>query len=126
MPEEKPALCELCGEPMPPGEQMFKFHGYSGPCPKPPKARKDKPPREDQQPRLESKPASSYDLGAYLEADDEGRLRMLVEAYGNAESDRQRAFYEGQMMGITIDMDQHPEWFQHGCLCAECRSYGDS
>lgn len=31
------ALCELCGEPMPDGEQMFKLHGYSGPCPKPPK-----------------------------------------------------------------------------------------
>ncbi len=30
-----PVTCELCGEPMPPGEQMFKFHGYSGPCPKP-------------------------------------------------------------------------------------------
>ncbi len=29
--------CELCGEPMPPGEEVFKFHGYSGPCPKPPK-----------------------------------------------------------------------------------------
>lgn len=28
--------CELCGEPMPEGESMFKFHGYSGPCPKPP------------------------------------------------------------------------------------------
>lgn len=28
--------CELCGEPMPEGEEMFKFHGYSGPCPKPP------------------------------------------------------------------------------------------
>jgi hypothetical protein len=28
--------CELCGEPMPEGEGMFKFHGYSGPCPKPP------------------------------------------------------------------------------------------
>lgn len=28
-------LCELCGEPMPEGETMFKFHGYSGPCPKP-------------------------------------------------------------------------------------------
>ena len=28
--------CELCGEPMPLGETMFKFHGYSGPCPKPP------------------------------------------------------------------------------------------
>lgn len=28
--------CELCGEPMPKGEQMFKYHGYSGSCPKPP------------------------------------------------------------------------------------------
>lgn len=26
-------LCGLCGEPMPPGEEMFKYHGYSGPCP---------------------------------------------------------------------------------------------
>lgn len=30
------AKCEMCGEPMPEGETMFKFHGYSGPCPKPP------------------------------------------------------------------------------------------
>jgi hypothetical protein len=30
------ATCELCGEPMPEGETMFKYHGYSGPCPKPP------------------------------------------------------------------------------------------
>jgi hypothetical protein len=30
------AKCELCGEPMPPGEEMFKYHGYSGPCPKSP------------------------------------------------------------------------------------------
>lgn len=28
--------CELCGEPMPPGEEGFRYHGYSGPCPKPP------------------------------------------------------------------------------------------
>lgn len=28
--------CTLCGEPMPAGEEMFKYHGYSGPCPKPP------------------------------------------------------------------------------------------
>ncbi|HVJ09716.1 MAG TPA: hypothetical protein VM554_15165 [Acidisarcina sp.] len=28
--------CELCGEPMPQGEEMFKYHGYSGGCPKPP------------------------------------------------------------------------------------------
>lgn len=30
------ALCAICGEPMPAGETMFKYHGYSGPCPKPP------------------------------------------------------------------------------------------
>lgn len=29
------AKCEICGELMPPGEEMFKFHGYSGGCPKP-------------------------------------------------------------------------------------------
>ena len=29
---ERP-YCELCGDPMPAGEEMFKFHGYSGPCP---------------------------------------------------------------------------------------------
>ena len=28
------ARCGLCGEPMPPGEEMFNYHGYSGPCPK--------------------------------------------------------------------------------------------
>jgi hypothetical protein len=31
--EDEPAVCELCGKPMPPGEEMFKYHGYSGPCP---------------------------------------------------------------------------------------------
>ncbi len=31
--------CVLCGEPMPQGEEMFKYHGYSGPCPKPPAQR---------------------------------------------------------------------------------------
>jgi hypothetical protein len=27
------ATCSLCGHPMPPGEEMFKYHGYTGPCP---------------------------------------------------------------------------------------------
>ena len=32
--KETPAgICELCGQTMPPGEEMFRFHGYSGPCP---------------------------------------------------------------------------------------------
>jgi hypothetical protein len=36
MTTETEARCELCGDPMPKGEEMFKFHGYSGSCPKPP------------------------------------------------------------------------------------------
>lgn len=28
--------CSLCGEPMPAGEDMFLYHGFSGDCPKPP------------------------------------------------------------------------------------------
>lgn len=31
--EDLAGICVVCGEPMPPGEEMFKFHGYSGPCP---------------------------------------------------------------------------------------------
>jgi hypothetical protein len=34
--KKEQALCGLCGEPMPPGEEMFICHGFSGPCPKPP------------------------------------------------------------------------------------------
>lgn len=36
---EKEAKCQLCGEPMPLGEEMFFYHGYSGPCQKPPLTR---------------------------------------------------------------------------------------
>ena len=38
MQDRETAKCGLCGEPMPEGEEMFKFHGYSGGCPKPPLA----------------------------------------------------------------------------------------
>lgn len=33
VPEE--GRCELCGELMPIGEEMFRYHGYSGKCPSP-------------------------------------------------------------------------------------------
>lgn len=35
-PESVPGICDVCGKPMPEGEEMFKFHGYSGPCPSEP------------------------------------------------------------------------------------------
>ena len=33
---EDAPVCGLCGEPMPKGEEMFQYHGFSGPCPQPP------------------------------------------------------------------------------------------
>jgi hypothetical protein len=36
MTPEQQAICALCGEPMPEGEEMFYYHGMSGDCPKPP------------------------------------------------------------------------------------------
>jgi hypothetical protein len=39
------AKCELCGEPMPKGEEMFKYHGYSCNCPKPPLPKKPSDPQ---------------------------------------------------------------------------------
>lgn len=36
MSDKEQPKCGLCGEPMPAGEEMFKYHGASGPCPKPP------------------------------------------------------------------------------------------
>ena len=40
--------CELCGEPMPDGEGMFKYHGYSGDCPKPPLPKQPKSLTQDE------------------------------------------------------------------------------
>lgn len=66
--------CAVCGEPMPPGEEMFKYHGYSGPCPKLP---------------LPKEPAPRLGVGeldpafrAYRDGEiSEGRLREIVNLW---------------------------------------------
>ena len=47
--DQAPAVCQLCGEPMPDGEEMFYYHGYSGPCPGPPLPPEPKPPTAEEQ-----------------------------------------------------------------------------
>jgi hypothetical protein len=51
------------------------------------------------------------------------RLRELVSLWKSAKTDREKAFIEGRMLEATVDLEEHPEWFGHGCLCALCRSY---
>jgi hypothetical protein len=67
------------------------------------------------------------DMRPYLNASPEERLRILYDEMRELGrpaplDDRQRAFYEGRMIELTVGMDEHPEWFDYGCLCAECRS----
>ncbi len=53
--------CSLCGEPMPEGEEMFLFHGYSGKCPKPPLVQEAAPGG-----MVESKLAQLHDLSQVI------------------------------------------------------------
>ena len=59
---EKDVFCVVCGEVMPKGEQMFKFHGYSGNCPKPPLPRKEEKTIYDLLKEIEILKAQSKDL----------------------------------------------------------------
>lgn len=73
--------CELCGEPMPQGEEMFKFHGYSGTCPKPPPKTTDPAPfkREPRYVVFKLK-----DISAYLDDDDCRAIERIGEDIATA------------------------------------------
>lgn len=66
------AKCELCGEPMPPGEDVFKFHGYSGPCPKPPLPDRAAEPFSDVEFRREYPGANVADHECFLSFTNDG------------------------------------------------------
>jgi hypothetical protein len=63
--------CELCGEPMPAGEEMFKYHGYSGPCPKPPLPPQPVGPNEQAWRDLQADGGLPESLGRQLPANSE-------------------------------------------------------
>lgn len=87
---DKEARCALCGEPMPAGEEMFKYHGLSGHCPKPPLPR----------PKLMS-------IIEYLYSDRDGKFWLEVhvdrQPYAaipfNSEEERERA--HDDMLSMT-------------------------
>lgn len=31
----------------------------------------------------------------------------------------------GDLMALTVVLDEHPDWWEHPCWCAVCRSYAD-
>lgn len=79
------AVCELCGEPMPPGEEVFKYHGFSGPCPKPRRTPLDSIPKGEVNPRE----PDTFGFGEALERMEQGRFLT-------------RRGWNGRGMSVTI------------------------
>lgn len=72
--------CVVCGEPMPPGEEMFNYHGYSGPCPKEPFQR----PKEDGFERFRQC-VSDWRTKAKASKEESGRIRSTAKVATDAE-----------------------------------------
>jgi hypothetical protein len=60
----------------------------------------------------------------YEDKSAEDRLRVLQTCWERADNDEQRNFLSGRMLEATVGMEEHPEWFEHGCLCQECMTCG--
>lgn len=71
MSNEVKAACNICGEPMPAGEEVFNFHGYSGPCPKPPLMQPHQRSVVEEKKELDER---AEKLRGFLAADDSIRL----------------------------------------------------
>lgn len=72
--------CELCGEPMPAGEEMFKYHGFSGDCPKPPKVREPEDTFEEYLERAEK--AGAIDFHLRIMRTPQGKLDFYIHPQG--------------------------------------------
>lgn len=53
---------------------------------------------------------------------EEARTQFAIEA--QREIAHRRGFLEGRAVEITRSMDQHPDWWDYGCLCHECATCG--
>jgi hypothetical protein len=120
--------CELCGELMPDGEEMFKFHGYSGPCPKPPLPQALTSSTQDRIAELERErdELSQMASDANLWAEKQGQLAMRALAENRAlrEALRSRCIWRGDWRAqcYLCDAEQwrlgDPERHATGCLAA--------
>jgi hypothetical protein len=96
---DKPT-CAVCGEPMPPGEEMFKYHGYSGNCPKPPLTKQPRP----------TAPEAHWPKIDFTTPDFEGITKIELNITNNGDQRWVEAvWYKG---AVVVRKDQH------GCLPA--------
>ena len=89
--------CQLCGEPMPEGEEMFNYHGYSGPCPKP---------------QLPKQGEIQHDTDA------KGGFSQRIKRNRIAELEKQLATSEAEVVALRMELDQHKKL--KAAICAQC------
>lgn len=68
----------------------------------------------------------SLSVPAYEQLSQEEKLLYLQKCREAAKEDYKKAFYDGRMIEASIGVPEHPDGFNHGCLCDTCLSYGDS
>ena len=112
--------CELCGELMPPGETMFKFHGYSGPCPKEPLPRPAPINWQERAERAEAEVATCKVCRAInLAADDmPDEIRRLRERIATLEKDAERWRAVHELDGDQMDAFVAAHWINPEALNA--------
>jgi hypothetical protein len=66
---------------------------------------------------------SDDDWIKYLKACRPQKLLMLQAEWEKETNSNARSFLEGRMLELSIGLNEHPEGFEHGCLCDLCCSY---
>lgn len=52
-------------------------------------------------------------------------IECLVESLREEAVTTTHAVPESELLALTARLDEHPEGWDHPCMCAECRSYAD-
>ena len=122
--------CEVCGEPMPEGEEMFKIHGYSGNCPKPPLPQALTSSTQDRIAELERErdELSQMASDANLWAEKQGQLAMRALAENRALREALKAArYELSVAASYADDPEATVGLRvHGKACAKALAAVDA
>lgn len=110
--------CEICGHPMPIGEEMFKIHGYSGPCPTPIRVSDPMPSQSREDVRRDIEYVKSKFPGINHLTDFGSAIKRIFD-----------------FALETLDASQHKSWFCRDCgyfkkaiinngdiICSDCYS----
>lgn len=55
----------------------------------------------------------------------ESKLRELYDSLKYAKNDAERLTIQTEMQELTKGTEQHPDWYDYGCECDLCNSYGE-